>query len=290
MIYVILGPTGSGKTKYASKLFFKLNNPLIVNADAFQVYQDMNIGTAKIKTSDPLYKNYVLLDILAPNKTFSIQEYQIMFRSVVDNAIKEGRDIIVVGGSGLYVKAALYDYQFITYDNEIDMQEYESLSNDELFEILKNIDEKEAQKLHPNNRKRVLQAIKIAKIGSGSKSELIDKQEHKIIYDNVKFLYINHSRDELYERINLRVDEMIDEGLVDEVKQLLDKYDLSLTAYQAIGYKEIIDYLNGKYDLASAIELIKKRTRNYAKRQVTFFKHQFDSSLYVDIEQFINSL
>ena len=156
--------------------------------------------------------------------------------------------------------------------------------------ILKYIDEKEAQKLHPNIRKRVLQAIKIAKIGSGSKSELIDKQEHKIIYDNVKFLYINHSRDELYERINIRVDEMIDEGLVDEVKQLLGKYDLSMTAYQAIGYKEIIDYLNGKYDLVSAIELIKKRTRNYAKRQVTFFKHQFDSSLYVDVEQFINSL
>lgn len=290
MIYVIIGPTGSGKTKYASKLFYKLNNPLIINADAFQVYKGMDIGTAKISKHDPLYANYALLDILPPTKTFSIQEYQQMFREVANNAIRNNRDIIVVGGSGLYIKAALFDYEFINYEEEIDMSEFDNMSNEQLFEYLKEIDEKEATKLHQNNRKRVLQAIKISKMGNGSKSELIDKQEHKIIYDNVKFLFVNSSREELYEKINIRVDEMIKEGLVDEVKDLLNKYDLSLTAYQAIGYKEIIDYLNGKYELNDAIELIKKRTRNYAKRQITFFKHQFDNSSYVDIKQFIDFL
>lgn len=287
MIYVILGPTGSGKTKYATRLYKKLNNPLIINADAFQVYKDMDIGTAKISKDDPLYNSYRLLDILTPEQTFSIQEYQTMFRNIIEEENKNNRDVIVVGGSGLYVKAALFDYEFIEYQDDIDMSEYEYFDNEQLFNVLKTLDEKESLKLHPNNRKRVLQAIRIAKLGQGNKSELIDKQNHSLIYNNVKFYLINPDRDVLYSRINTRVDEMINEGLVEEVKSLINKYDLSLTAYQAIGYKEIIDYLDNKYDLATAIELIKKRTRNYAKRQVTFFKHQFKGCVFENINELI---
>ena len=287
MIYVILGPTGSGKTKCVDKIFPHLYNPIIINADAFQVYKDMNIGTAKIDVSHPLYKDYKLLDFLSPEKVFSIQEYQSMFRLILDKAIEESRDVIIVGGSGLYVKSSLYDYDFVDFDNEFDATIYENKSNEELHEILVSLDEEEGKKIHPNNRKRVLQAIRIASAGKGNKSSLIAAQKHEILYKNVEFLCLNPDRETLYNNINKRVDEMVKAGLVDEVKHLLDTYKLSQTAYQAIGYKEIIEYLNGSCSLDEAIETIKKRTRNYAKRQMTFFRHQLPCVMFKDSEQLI---
>ena len=150
------------------------------------------------------------------------------------------------------------------------------MSNEELYELLKKLDNKATDSIHMNNRKRVIRAIQIARTHDVNKSDAIDQQEHQLYFkdENVKFLFLNPNRDELYANINARVDQMMNNGLVNEVKELLNKYELSLTAKAAIGYKEVIDYLYGKFSLEECIELIKKRTRNYAKRQVTFFKHQ----------------
>ncbi len=288
MIYVICGPTGSGKTSTAIKLA-KLKHAPIVNADAFQVYQEMNIGTAKISKDDPNYHNHYLLDIISPNETFSVMEYQKLFRETIDKLTKQYQDIIVCGGTGLYIRASLYDYVFEKQEND-DTSDLEKLSNEELYEMLIKLDKEATETIHMNNRKRVIRAISIARTNKQNKSSTINAQKHELIYPNVRILMLNPPRDELYQNINLRVDKMFQEGLVDEVKYLLNKYNLSLTAKAAIGYKEVIDYLNGQLSLTDCIELIKKRTRNYAKRQVTFFKNQFDLEMFTNQEQLLEAI
>ena len=285
MIYVICGPTGSGKTSVAKILFDKYNAP-IVNADAFQIYQDMDIGTAKISKDDPYYKRHYLLDIKKPNESFSVMEYQKLFREVVNELQKKYKDIIVCGGTGLYIRASLYDYIF-NEEEPVDTSDLEELDNEQLYKILQEIDPKSTETIHKNNRKRVIRAIAFARSQGINKSENIDSQEHKLIYDDVKILMLNPNREQLYENINQRVDEMFDLGLVEEVKSLLEKYDLSITAKAAIGYKEVIDYLNDKLSLEDCKELIKKRTRNYANRQVTFFKNQFELEMFESKEQLL---
>ncbi|MCD8204029.1 MAG: tRNA (adenosine(37)-N6)-dimethylallyltransferase MiaA [Coprobacillus sp.] len=273
MIYVIVGPTASGKSSAASILSERKNAP-IINADAFQIYKDMDIGTAKVSKSDPCYSRYHLLDIISPSETYSVAQYQKDFREVLDSLLKDNKDIVVVGGTGLYIRAALYDYNFPL---EVDSNEdYSSLTNEEIYAILAQKDPDSLQNIHINNRKRLLRALSILNNQTLSKSENIAAQKHELYRSDieVKFLFINPSRDALYEKINERVDTMFSLGLVDEVKMLLDKYTLSTTASQAIGYKEVVSYLNGEISLDECKELIKKRTRNYAKRQVTYFRHQ----------------
>ena len=273
MIYVICGPTGGGKTNVA-KVLSDIYNAPIINADAFQIYQDMDIGTAKIAKNSEDYNKHYLLDIIKPNQTYSVKQYQEDFRKVYNELKKKYQTIIVCGGTGLYLKAALYDYAF-EEEQDADNSDLEKMSKEELFALLTKLDEKAAFNLHMNNRKRVIRAITIARTHNMNKSDTIDQQEHKLIVDDeVKFLFLNPDRKALYENINQRVDLMFEKGLVNEVKELLNKYELSNTAKVAIGYKEVIDYLNNQCSLEECKELIKKRTRNYAKRQVTFFKHQ----------------
>lgn len=285
MIYVICGPTGSGKTNAAKALSDIFEAP-IINADAFQIYKDMDIGTAKISQKDPYYKKHYLLDIKKPNETFSVKEYQALFRQKIGELQEKYQNIIVCGGTGLYIKASLYDYVFDEENEELENHEYDDLSNEELYNKLLSVDKEAANKIHMNNRKRIIRALNIASRGK-TKSEIIDSQEHKLIYPHVRFLMINPNREELYENINQRVDKMFALGLVEEVKSLLKKYDLSLTAKAAIGYKEVIDYLNGQMSLDDCKELIKKRSRNYAKRQVTFFKNQFPVEYYSSNDELI---
>lgn len=287
MIYVIVGPTASGKTKLAEEIYHKLDDPILINGDAYQIYKDMDIGTAKISKDDPLYSKYKLLDVISCEEEFSVSEYQSLIRKEIDEGIKNHKDIIIVGGTGLYIRAALYDYRF-EKELETDNSDLLHFSNDELHKILKKLDPIEADKIHPNNRKRVLRSIQLIRSIGESKTDFLNKQEHKIIYENVKIFYINPNRELLYKRINDRVEKMIDEGLINEVENLIKKYNLSSTAVKAIGYQEIISYLNGEITLENAKEIIKKKTRNYAKRQNTFFKHQFKNVIICnDIDEFL---
>ena len=286
MLIVIVGPTGCGKTEIALKLADFYHAP-IINADAFQIYEGMDIGTAKIDKGSDGYNKHYLLDIVKPDQGYSVKLYQDDFRETFRNLRKNNDVVIVCGGTGLYIKAALYDYVFED-ESDADVSDLEIMSNEELVDLLKELDPKALETIHINNRKRIIRAIQIARTHDLNKSESIDLQEHKPIFeDEIKFLFLNPNRDELYANINARVDQMFEKGLVDEVKDLLNKYQLSTTAKAAIGYKEVIDYLDGKCSLEECKELIKKRTRNYAKRQVTFFRHQLPCKEYATKEELL---
>lgn len=290
MLIVIVGPTGSGKTSLALTLSKKYSAP-IINGDAFQIYQEMDIGTAKVEKDSEDYKKHYLLDIVKPNQSYSVKEYQEDFRKTYLELKKKYPTIIVCGGTGLYIRAALYDYVFED-EEEADVSDLEQMSNEELYKMLKQVDIKATETIHMNNRKRVIRALQIARTHKTTKSESIDKQEHALFFkdEDVRFYFINPNREELYENINARVDQMFDNGLLGEVKGLLNIYDLSLTAKAAIGYKEVIDYLEGKCSLEECKELIKKRTRNYAKRQITFFKHQLPCKEFATREELLKEV
>ena len=291
MIIILVGPTGSGKTSLAYKLSKELSNAPIINADAYQVYKEMNIGTAKCEVGSELYNLHHLMDIKSPEEEFSVMEYQKLFREKIEELSKLHKNIIVCGGTGLYIRASIYDYKF-EEEVKYDTSSLEELSNEELWDMLIKLDEESTKNLHKNNRKRVIRAIAIAQNSSITKSQNIENQSHNMIYDKnqVKIFMIDKSREKLYENINKRVDIMMEQGLLDEVKYLLNKYNLSRTAKAAIGYKEIISYLDGEISLEESVELIKKRSRNYAKRQVTYFKHQLPCINIENFEQLMEKL
>ena len=272
MIIVIAGPTCSGKSSLAIKLAQVLNAE-IINGDAFQVYKYFDIGTAKPTLKERALVPHHLFDFVDPNTNFNVKDYQELARKTIADLENKKKNIVIVGGTGLYQKATLYDFSFDDEDNHADMSDLVSLTNEELYEELKKIDEESTKTIHVNNRKRVLRAIEIYRLHGKTKTSIIDSQEHKLLYD-VMFIGLNVEREKLYNDINNRVDEMIKDGLVEEVTNLKTKYPESIHAFQAIGYKELLAYLDHKLTLNEAIELIKKNSRNYAKRQMTYFKNQ----------------
>ncbi len=272
MIIVIAGPTCSGKSSLAIKLALALDAE-IINGDAFQVYKYFDIGTAKPTLKERALVPHHLFDFVDPNTNFNVKDYQELARKTIADLENKKKNIVIVGGTGLYQKATLYDFSFDDEDNHADMSDLVSLTNEELYEVLKKIDEESTKTIHVNNRKRVLRAIEIYRLHGKTKTSIIDSQEHKLLYD-VMFIGLNVEREKLYNDINNRVDEMIKDGLVEEVTNLKTKYPASIHAFQAIGYKELLAYLDHKLTLNEAIELIKKNSRNYAKRQMTYFKNQ----------------
>lgn len=266
----------------------KVFNAEIINGDAFQSYKEMDIGTAK--PSEEFLKEipHHLYSCVDVDHEYSIAEYQQNLRSKVDELLKAKKNIVIVGGSGLYIKSALYDFSF-KEESKIDLSKYEKLDNHALHEELAKIDSKQAEKIHENNRKRVLRAIEIYLAQGKTKSEVIESQEHKLVYD-AKFFVRNMDRKVLYELINKRVDKMIEMGLIEEVKSLMAKFGTECKSFQAIGYKELIKYLKGEVSKEDAIEEIKKNSRNYAKRQVTYIKHQFPVIFYENTEDLLRIL
>lgn len=272
MIYVIVGPTGVGKSKLSIE-YAQMCGGYIVNGDAFQCYKEMNIGTAKPSLEERSKVPHYLFDIATVENTYTIFDYQRDLRNTLDELLKFNKDIIIVGGSGLYLKSALYDFTLNENTTSVDMSLYDNLTNEELHKVLQSIDIEEANKIHFNNRKRVLRAIQIYLESGQKKSDIINSQEHKLLYD-VEFIGLTKpSREELYALIDQRVDKMIEDGLIDEVKSLMQKYPTNLRAFQAIGYKELMDGF-GNQNIDDIISLIKQKTRNYAKRQYTYFNHQ----------------
>lgn len=257
MILCVVGPTGVGKTKL-SILLAKKYNGVIVNADACQIYKELDIGTAKVKEEEKCGVEHILFDIKAPNQDYSVSLYQKDLRKVLDKY--KDRNIIIVGGTGLYITAGLYDYKFLDFDKK----DYSSFSNDELYEMCKKIDNN--LEIHKNNRIRLENFLNRGGFKENNSS---------ILYD-VLFIGLTTDRDVLYERINNRVDEMMNEGLLEEVKGLYRKYPDAEILKRAIGYKELISYLNGENSLDDSVELIKKNSRHYAKRQYTWFNNKMN--------------
>lgn len=262
MIIVIIGPTGVGKTKLSLSLAKKYNAE-IINADAMQVYREMNIGTAKV--SDTLGIPHHLLSIKSVTDSYSVCEYQKDGRKVLDDLLKQNKNVIIVGGTGLYIKALLYDYRF---KGEEFHEDFDNLTNEEILEEIKKIGSTD---VHVNNRKRLVRTLNKLK-NNNNESNLGDK----LLYDNVYFIGLTTDRKYLYDRINDRVDEMLIEGLIDEVKDLYEKNINSIPINTAIGYKELYKYFDGDISLEEAIELIKRNSRRYAKRQYTWINNKMD--------------
>ena len=266
----------------------KAFNAEIVNGDAFQCYKEMEIGVAKPPKEYLDEIPHHLFSFVEVNHDYSIAEYQENLRNKINELLLKGKNIVIVGGSGLYIRSSLYDYEFAK-ESGIDMSKYQKMTNAELHDVLEEIDPKEAEKIHMNNRKRVLRAIEIYLSQGKSKSEVIELQEHKLVFD-AKFYVRKMDREILYDLINKRVDKMMELGLLNEVKNLVKKYGENCKSLQAIGYKELIPVLHGEYSLEEGVELVKKNSRNYAKRQVTYIKHQFPVNFYENTQDLLEIL
>ena len=274
MILVLTGPTGSGKTDMAISLAKKLGGA-IINADAFQVYRELNIATAKPSEAQRLEVPHFLFDFVPISSSYSVYEYQADLRATIADLQEIHKPIIIAGGTGLYIRAGLYDYSF-PEEKVVDLSVYEKMDEDTLYAALQKMDPEEAKTIHPHNRIRVLRAIKVYLSSGKKKSEIKAEQKHQPIYDDVYFFGLNAERAPLYERVNQRVEEMFKAGLVEENRALYEKYGETPRAFQAIGVKELFPYFCGEKNLEECKEEIQKNTRHYVKRQETFFRHQFD--------------
>lgn len=257
MIVCIVGPTGVGKTSLSITLAKKLN-AIIINADAMQVYKELNIGTAKIKEEEKENIPHYLFDICEVEDDYSVYDYQKDARKIIEE--HKDKNIIFVGGTGLYLKAALYDYQFTEEKEE--KNTFANYTNEELFELANQKDIN--HNIHVNNRKRLIRFLN---------KENINIEPAKPLYDAV-FIGLTTDRETLYKKIDNRVDKMLEEGLLEEVKNLYDKNIRCKSINTGIGYKELYQYFDRELSLEEAINLIKKKSRNYAKRQYTFFNNQ----------------
>ena len=273
MIIVLVGPTGSGKSKLAISLAKKLN-AVIINGDAFQVYQELNIATAKPSEEERMIVPHYLFDFIPLDSSYNVHEYQLDLRAELAELEKKNVNVIIAGGTGLYIRAGLFNYS-LDSEKEVDMSSYNSLSNEELYDCLVKLDPSAAKTIHPNNRVRVYRAIKRYLATGKPYEEIISANQGEPLYE-VKFFGIAKERADIYSICDKRVDQMVKDGLVEESISLIKKYGRDLSAFKAIGVKEFFDYLDNKCSLEEAIELIKKNTRNYVKRQMTFFNHQFD--------------
>jgi len=268
LIICIIGPTCSGKSKLAEVISQFFEAP-IINFDAFQVYKEMNIGTAKPSKEELLSGRYFLYDFRDIDEPYDVAQYQSDARKMIEKF--KGRNLIFVGGTGLYLKAALYDYKFEKED-PMPKDYLCQKTNEELFKELIEIDPIDANKIGINNRKRLIRALFVYNTHKESKSEINQNGKDNLLYKDVHFIGLDIARDVLYKNINLRVDAMINNGLEEEANALFIKYGKENRALQAIGYKEF----NNELEDQMRIDLIKQNTRNYAKRQMTFFRHQFN--------------
>ena len=270
MILAIVGPTGVGKTRLSIELAKKYN-ALIINCDAMQVYTGMDIGTAKIKENEKEGIPHYLLDIKEVSDNYTVYDYQKDARKILEEY--KDRNIIFVGGTGLYLKSALYNYEFKESDQTTNT--YEEFSNDELYKLALKKDPN--MNIHQNNRKRLVRFLN---------KETTNLPACYPLYD-AKYIGLTCDRSILYDRINKRVDEMFEEGLLEEVKSFYDKNIHSKAINTAIGYKELYKYFDGEISLEEASELIKKNSRHYAKRQYTWFNNQMNITWFnADFENF----
>ena len=275
-VIVICGPTASGKTALSIELAKKINGE-IISSDSMQIYKYMDIGTAKPSEEEKEGIQHYLLDFVEPNQRYSVAEFKKDAESAIEEILAKGKTPIVVGGTGLYVDSLIYGIEY--QDIELDEKYRKELENrvekeglEKLYEEAQKIDPQAMEKISRNDQKRILRVLEIYKATGKNKTEQeIESRKKGVKYD-YKVFAINWERQLLYERINKRVDIMIEQGLIKEVEELLKKYDKFPTAMQGLGYKEVVEYLQGITTKEEMIEKLKMETRRYAKRQITWFK------------------
>lgn len=265
-VIVITGPTAVGKTKLSIELAKKLNGE-IINADAMQVYKGLNIGTAKVTEKEKENIPHHLFDIKEVKEEYSIYNYQKDCRKVIDNILRRNKTPILVGGTGLYIKAALYDYKL---SEEKTNNTYDNLKTEEIYKELLKLDKD--INIDKNNRRRLIRALNYYKENNTSIS---NNKTNKLLYDTI-FIGLTTDREILYKKINQRVDNMIENGLLEEVKYYYDKNIKTKPLINGIGYKELYNYFDGLCSKEEAVEKIKQNSRHYAKRQYTFLNHQLN--------------
>ena len=288
-VICIVGPTAVGKTRLGVELARRLDGE-VISGDSMQIYRGMDIGTAKATAEERQGVPHHLLDEKNPGEDYSVALFQQSVRAKITEIKNRGKIPIIVGGTGLYIKAVLYDYEFAQGESRskaADEEKYGHLDNESLHGLLRGVDPQAAAEIHPNNRKRLMRALEIFEQTGENKSSLIQKQEHKLLYDAV-LIGLSDERALLYRRIDDRVDAMMENGLLDEVRALFNAGILEGSqAMRAIGYKELYPYFRGEGDLSVSVDLIKRNSRRYAKRQFTWFKNQMEVNWFqVNVKNF----
>lgn len=285
-ILVIAGPTATGKTKFAIECAKQFNGE-IISCDSMQIYKDLNIGTAKATQDEQSQVKHHLIDIITPDEEFSVEEYVTKAKAIINNLCSENKLPIIVGGTGLYIKSLIYPYSFCSAPKDEKIrQKYSNLlelnGKEFIFNLLQQKDPEAARRIHLNDTKRVIRALEICDLTNNKKTDLNNNDNLETIY-NVILVVLTAEREVLYNRINMRVDKMFDDGLIEEFNNCVKKYNLTLNnqSMQAIGYKELFNINN--IGLEQTKELIKQHTRNYAKRQITFFKGFKELAKWFDI-------
>lgn len=280
-VVIIAGPTAVGKTNISIKLAKKIDGE-IISADSMQVYRGMNIGTAKIRNEETEGIPHHLIDILDPSEEFNVVSFAKLSKQLIRDINERGHIPIVVGGTGFYIQAMLYDIDFT--DNDDDMSYRTELTkiaekegNEYLHDMLKKVDPESAEAIHPNNVKRVIRALEFYKKSNMCISKHNAEQKQNESPYRYKYFALTDERDVIYDRIDRRVDKMISDGLIDEVKRLLDKgIDRKCISMQGLGYKETVQYIMNEVTFDESVDMLKKGTRHFAKRQITWLKRERD--------------
>lgn len=289
-LIILAGPTAAGKTKLSIALAKKVNGE-IISADSMQVYKKMNIGTAKIRPEEMQGVPHHLIDILEPEEDFNVVLFSVYAKKACEECYAKGKLPIVVGGTGFYIQALLYDIDFTENDDDKSYREsLEALAAEKgayfLHDMLKQVDERAAGEIHPNNVKRVIRALEFYQKSGKRISEHNEEQRQKASPYHFAYFVLNDDRSVLYERIDQRVEDMLERGLVKEVEELLNS-GISRTAVsmQGLGYKEIAAYLCGECTYEEAVYILKRDTRHFAKRQLTWFKRE-ENAVFLDRRDF----
>lgn len=281
-VLAIVGPTAVGKTAFGIECA-KAFDGEIISGDSIQIYKGLDIGSAKPDQEELNAAVHHLIDIKEADDTYSVKEFQELSRHHIDEISRKGKLPIIVGGTGLYIKASLYDYQF--FDEEEEDDQYEDLSNEELYSLLKEKDPLALEKIHINNRKRLVRALNVYEKHRKGISQIKAEQEHEPIYDCL-IIGLTAERKALFERIDRRVDRMMEDGLLKEIEGLLKRgISFDMQSMQGIGYKEFRAYFDGEKSLEECVEDVKIHSRHFAKRQYTFFNNQLDVKWFTDRDE-----
>lgn len=295
-VIVICGPTASGKTSLSISLAKKINGE-IVSCDSMQIYKEMDIGSAKPTVEEMQEIKHYLVDFVSPEKRYSVSEYKEDASKAIEEIINKGKTPIIVGGTGLYLNSLIYNIQYnemevdLNYRRELE-KEAEEYGLEVLYNRAKEIDPEAMEKVSANDKKRITRVLEIYNATGRNKTELEKKSRKEVPYNYLIF-GINMERSILYDRINKRVDIMLEQGLIEEVKNLINKYSNMPTAMQGLGYKEVKEFLDGNISKEEMIEKIKMETRRYAERQITWFK-RIENIIWLDglnkTEENVNSI